>query len=120
MNEITREEMIAWLENPITQGFNNAIKLARDIAEDQAFNATLENYKSSCLHEDRSSELFSYCRLEVLNSILMDDFHPLYENLKEIENTPALSDSEDLPKNDAIEEFIIKINESIKYVNKGK
>jgi|SRR5882757_3070995 len=112
---ITREDVIGWLDNPVTIGLSNSIKLQRDLMEDKAFNATLANYTNNCLEKRSREELFAYVSLEALNNILSNTFYPLYERLKELQKNEIDTEME---AKDSIEEFILNINEALKYAQR--
>ena len=115
---MTRDEIMIWLNHPVTRGFYNILTLRRDQAEDVAFNITLENYTNSTLTKRSREEIFSYTYLEVMNKIILEAFNPLYEDLKKMEINGESSEEEEI--DDSIKEFIKQIEEAGEYVSKRK
>ncbi len=113
MIELTREDLIIWLSNPITKGFYKALKKSRDEAENAAFNATLDNYKTNGLVARNTDELFAYRNLEVLNGLVLSTFYPLYEDLKKEESETKNPESEEKEeeKKDSIQQFLNNLKE---------
>lgn len=111
MIELTREDLIIWLNNPFTKGFYKSLKRSRDEAENAAFNSTLESYKKSGLAERDTDELFAYRNLEVLNGLILNTFYPLYEDLKKEE---AEIEDPEKEKKDSIQQFLKNLKEVLK------
>lgn len=113
MIELTREDLIIWLSNPITKGFYKALQKHRDDAENAAFNATLDSYSKSGLAQRDTKELFAYRNLEVLNSLVLSTFLPLYEDLKKEESEIQNPEKEE-EKKDSIQQFLNNLREVLK------
>lgn len=113
---INREEMIMWLENPITKGLFEIFKHDRIEAEDRAFNSVLSAVKDKSipLSQRTQQEVLSFAYLEVANQILSKTFIPLYEDLKDLNK-----DNPDEEKDDSISTFTNKIIEILKYDTKS-
>lgn len=111
---IEREDMIAWLNNPITKGLCEILKNDRIAAEDDAFETFLHCTKNNIMNRTYQ-EIFGLARLETVNFILSKTFSPLYENLAEL--AEAQEDAEK-PKEDSIAEFAKKIEEVLKHAKK--
>ncbi len=113
MIELTREDLILWLENPYTKGFYEVLQKMRNDAEDAAFNATLDNYSKSGLTDRKTEELFAYRNLEVLNHFLIKTFMPMYEDKPRAEEILAKQDPEQEEEivKDSLQDFINDIKE---------
>lgn len=111
MIDLTREDLVSWLESPFTKGFYKVLKHKRNIAEDRAFTCTLDNYKKSALYNRDTNELFAYRNLEVLNSLIMETFEPLYQDLQAASDILASQNpgEEEIKLDDSLQNFINQI-----------
>ena len=106
---ITRQEVIDWVNSPITKGLYEIYKSERLAAEDNAFSASVESLNQGSLLQRSYKEVLQYARLEVVNHTLSSLFYPLYECVAELDQ------DEEKSQDDAITTFIKNIEEVKKH-----
>jgi hypothetical protein len=106
---ITRQEVVDWINSPVTKGLYEIYKSERLAAEDNAFSASVESLNKGLLLERSYSEVLQYARLEVINHTLSNVFYPLYDCVEK------LKQDEEKSEKDAITTFIKNIEEVKKY-----